>query len=146
MSTDTNKAVVLTSIDEGWNMQHISIFDQLFAPDLIDHSVPPCLPQTRSGTKQLATRTWIAFPDFHVTVEDQVAEGDRVVTRWTARGTNNGELLGAPPTGKGMVLTGISIARLVGGKITETWAEIGHPRVCESLADWQRLQAVSGGR
>jgi predicted ester cyclase len=137
MSIDANKAVVLTSIDEGWNMQRLSIFDQLFAPDLIDHSVPPWLPQTRCGTKQLATRTWTAFPDFHVTIEDQIAEGDRVVTRWTARGTNNGELMGAPPTGKGIVLTGISIARLVGGKIAETWAEIGPPQAYESLVEWQ---------
>jgi predicted ester cyclase len=85
----------------------------------------------------LATRTWMAFPDFHVTIEDQIAEADKVVTRWTARGTHNGELRGPPPFGKRVILNGISIARLVGGQIVETWAEV------DSLRMFQQLLAAS---
>jgi predicted ester cyclase len=63
----------------------------------------------------------IAFPDLELTIEDQVAEGDEVVTRFTARGTHRGELMGIPPTGRKVVVTGISIDRLVNGKTVESW-------------------------
>jgi steroid delta-isomerase-like uncharacterized protein len=133
MSDDTNKALVLATIDEGWNTQRLPIFDELFAAHLVDHSVPPGLPQTREGTKQVATLYWSAFPDLHLTIEDQIAEGDKVVTRWTARGTHTGQLMGVPPTGKPMVVTGIRIDRLLGGKIVETWAEIDQLGMLQEL-------------
>ena len=63
----------------------------------------------------------MAFPDLVVTVEDQIAEGDRVVTRWTARGTHGGEFLGIPPTGKEFTFKGVDIVRIVDGKIVEGW-------------------------
>jgi len=62
-----------------------------------------------------------AFPDVHFTIEDQIAEGDRVVTRWTARGTHQGPLVGIPPTSKQVTMSGIAIYRLVDGKIVEQW-------------------------
>ena len=62
-----------------------------------------------------------AFPDIEVTVEDQIAEGDGVVTRWTARGTHQGDLQGLAPTGKRLALSGVSIDRLVDGKVVEHW-------------------------
>jgi steroid delta-isomerase-like uncharacterized protein len=62
-----------------------------------------------------------AFPDLKLMVEDQIAEGDKVVTRWSATGTHQGELLGIPPTGKQTTATGITIDRIQGGKIVETW-------------------------
>ena len=62
-----------------------------------------------------------AFPDFRFTVEDQLAEGDRVATRWTWQGTHSGEFMGAAPTGKEVKLTGMTIHRLRNGKIQEGW-------------------------
>ncbi|HEV3505058.1 MAG TPA: ester cyclase, partial [Actinomycetes bacterium] len=62
-----------------------------------------------------------AFPDVRSTVEEQVAEGDRVVTRWTARGTHTGDFQGMVPTGRSFTLTGITIERVVDGKIAEVW-------------------------
>jgi steroid delta-isomerase-like uncharacterized protein len=62
-----------------------------------------------------------AFPDVHITIEDQVAEGDRVVTRWTARGTHTGAFQGIPPTGKRGSMTGIDINRFADGKVVECW-------------------------
>ena len=123
MSNDTNKALVLASIDEGWNTQRLSIFDELFAPDLVDHSVPRDLPATRDGTKTHAARYWSAFPDLRITIDDQIAEADKVVTRWTAHGTHTGRLMGVPPTGKSVIVTGIRVDRVFGGRIVESWAE-----------------------
>jgi predicted ester cyclase len=62
-----------------------------------------------------------AFPNIHVTIEDQIAEGDKVVTRWTGHGTHQGELMGIPPTNKAVTVTGIAIDRIVAGKIVEHW-------------------------
>jgi steroid delta-isomerase-like uncharacterized protein len=62
-----------------------------------------------------------AFPDAHSTVEDQVAERDKVVTRWRARGTHRGELAGIPPTGREFAFDGVTIERIEGGKIAEVW-------------------------
>jgi len=63
-----------------------------------------------------------SYPDLVVPIEDQVAEGDKVVTRWTARGTHRGELMGTAPTGKQIVVPGVLIDRVVGGQIAEEWA------------------------
>ncbi len=73
--------------------------------------------------KQLVTLYRTAFPDFRVPIEDLVAEGDRVVVRWTARGTHQGELMGNAPSGNRMAVTGILIDRVSGGKIEEEWVD-----------------------
>ncbi len=62
-----------------------------------------------------------AFPDTQITIEDQLAEGDMVATRWTARGTHQGELMGVPPSGNRVEVAGITISRIEGGKIEEDW-------------------------
>ncbi len=78
-------------------------------------------PHGPQGARQLVNTYRTAFPDLQVTYEDQIAEGDRVVSRWTARGTPTGDLMGIPPTGKQMTLTGITLMRIAGGKIQEDW-------------------------
>jgi predicted ester cyclase len=72
--------------------------------------------------KQGLTRAQAAFSDISITVEDQIAEGDKVVSRWTIRGTHKGEYMGIAPTGKQVTITGISIYRIEKGKIVEDWA------------------------
>ncbi len=62
-----------------------------------------------------------AFPDMNITMEDMVAEGDKVVARWTAQGTNTGEIMGMPPTGKAFKATGMNMFRLNDGKVAEVW-------------------------
>ena len=95
MSSDTNKALVLASIEEAWNTGHLAIFDLLFDPDLVDHSVRSSLPATREGTKQLVTRYRSAFPDLHLTIEDQIAEGYKVVGMLQQLGVVSGPGAGA---------------------------------------------------
>jgi predicted ester cyclase len=136
MSIDTNKAVVIASIDEGWNMRRLPILDQLLDPDLVDHSVPSDLPATREGTKTLATRYWRAFPDLRLTIEDQIAEGDKVMSRWTARGTHTGTLMRLLPTGKPVIVTGIRVDRISGDRIVETWAEIDQYGLLRQIGVW----------
>jgi predicted ester cyclase len=138
MSIDGNKALVLGSIDEGWNRQSLAIFDELLDPDLVNHSAPAGLPPTREGIKQLASLCWSAFQELRVTITDQIAEGDRVATRWTARGTHTGDVMGLAPTGRPVVLTGITIDRVLDGRIVETWAEL------DQLGMLQQLRVVTG--
>jgi predicted ester cyclase len=133
LSCDANKAVVLASIEEGWNARRLVIFDELFASNMVDHSLPPDLPQTREGTRELAVLYWRAFPDLRLIIEDQIAECDKVATHWTARGTHTGDLIGIAPTGKQVVVSGISVNRLLGGKIVETWLAIDQRRMLKHL-------------
>ncbi len=74
------------------------------------------------GHRQRITEVIAAFPDINFTIEDMVAEGDKVVARWTLRGTHLGEFIGIPPTGKQVAVSGVIIHRLAGGKIVEDWA------------------------
>ena len=77
-----------------------------------------------------------AFPDMQLTIEDQIAEGDKVVTRWTARGTHQGELMGIPPTGKQATVTGITVGRVANGKFVESWSNF------DALGMMQQLGVV----
>jgi steroid delta-isomerase-like uncharacterized protein len=109
-------------IEEVWNQGNFSVVDEVVARDYIGHSSTPA-GETHgpAGYKQFYAALREAFPDFQVTVEDQVAEGDKVVTRWTARGTHLGEFQGIPPTGRRGAITGITIDRIANGKVVECW-------------------------
>ena len=75
----------------------------------------------KAGYKEFITSYVAAFPDGKITVDDQIAEGDIVASRWTARGTNTGELMGMPATGKEVTVSGIAYTRIVDGKVRESW-------------------------
>jgi steroid delta-isomerase-like uncharacterized protein len=127
MSTEENKALVRRLIDEVWNQGDLAIFDEFYAPDFIFHE--PGLPQVRTREEDIQ---WIAgilnsFPDFHITIEDLIAEADQVVVRLTALGTNTGELGTPDPhpaTGKHVTITGIAIVRLANGQFVEIWHQV----------------------
>jgi predicted ester cyclase len=76
----------------------------------------------------------LAFPDLHFTIEDMFAEGDKVATRWTIRGTHRGEFMGLPPTGNQVTWSGINITRVVEGKLVEDWVEQDTPGLMQQLA------------
>jgi len=121
MSED-NKAIVRRSFEELFNQGDLDVADEVFAPDYVGHD--PALTYDMHGSeefKHFVQMYRTAFPDLELTIEDQVAEGDEVVTRFTARGTHLGELMGIPPTGRKVSVTGISIDRLVNGKSVESW-------------------------
>jgi steroid delta-isomerase-like uncharacterized protein len=121
--SEENKQIARRVAEEGFAKGNVAVLDELLAEDIVnnDPSVPPEIPPGREGIKVLAQGYAVAFPDMDFKVEDQIAEGDKVVTRWSAKGTHQGELLGIPATGKQTIATGITIDRIEGGKIIETW-------------------------
>lgn len=121
MSLEENKAHVRQLYEEVFNKKKLATIDDYFAANVIDHSLPPGAPGGIEGVKLTIGMFVGAFPDMHITVEDLIAEGDRVVARWTLRGTHQGSSLGMPPTGKQFTIPGVSIVRLAGGKSVEQW-------------------------
>ena len=124
MSIEENKALVRRCIEDVFNKKNITSLDEFLAPNVVHHSLPPGVPQDREGFKQFVSMVLAAFPDFHITVEDMIAEGDKVVARATTGGTHKGEFIGIPPTGKQATWTEIFIWRIDGGKAVEMWAEL----------------------
>ena len=125
MSTQDNKALARRLIEEAWNQGNLATVDELMAPGHVGHhSLVPNQPPSREFYKQYIVRTRSAFPDFHATIEEQIAEGDLVVTRWSVQGTHQGMFRGHSPTGRQMTLTGVVIDRIVDGKAVEGWMEM----------------------
>ena len=122
MSTENNKAMAHQFLEELFNKRNLAIVDTLCAANVVNHGLGPGVSGTE-GTKRSAGMYLAAFPDLHFTFEDFIAEGDQVVVRWTSSGTQQGELMGMPPTGKKFSATGIEIYRFEGGKIVEHWLE-----------------------
>jgi predicted ester cyclase len=123
MSAKANQALVrrfYEEIDKG----NLDAMDELVAPDYNDHNPPPFpgLPPGRDGLKQAFKIFWEATPGYHQ-IEDQIAEGDKVVTRLTSFGKHEGDLPGAPKTGNELKMTSITIHRIANGKLVEKWAE-----------------------
>jgi steroid delta-isomerase-like uncharacterized protein len=120
--SEGNKTTVRRLIEEVWNKGYMPVADELFAPTYVHHdSSTPDVGRGPEGEKKRATLYRNAFPDFRLTIEDLVAEGETVVARWSGRGTHKGELNGIAPTGKQINITGVSIARFANNKITEGW-------------------------
>ncbi len=124
MSAEENKAIVNRIWEEVVNEGNLNIADELFAASYIYHGPGGREIKGPEGFKQFIAMRRTAFPDFHVAVEDMVAEGDRVVSRWTAAGTHKGDLMGIAPTERQGTMTGITITRIVGGKVVEDWENL----------------------
>ena len=99
----------------------LAAVDEVVAPDAIDHAAPPGFPAGREGWKQYIPAFRKAFPDLHYTVEQEIAEGDRVVLHTVGRGTMKGDFMGMPASGKTATWTEIHIFRLKDGKVVEHW-------------------------
>ncbi len=121
MSIEENKVIMSRFLEEVFNKKNLAAIDAFIAPNQVDHTLPPFLPTTPEGTKRAIDLFLKAFPDVHLTVEDMIAEGDKVVTRYTSRGTQRGAFMGIPPTGKQMTVSSIIVARFANGKIVEEW-------------------------
>ncbi|MGH2986921.1 MAG: ester cyclase [Solirubrobacterales bacterium] len=114
-----------TLIEEVWNRGNLALVDKLVSPDFRGHSSSPET-DTRGteGYRQYYAALRTAFPDIHFTIEDQIAEGDKVVTRWTARGTHRGEYAGVPATGREGVIAGVTTDRIADGRSVECWTNL----------------------
>ena len=121
--SEGNKAVVKRFYEEVWDQGNLAAVDELMADDFVNHGTPPEIPNNSEGFKIFAGMYLNAFPDMDMAVDDIIAEGDKVVSRWTAVGKHKGKLMGIPATGKDVIVTGMGIDRIVGGKIVESWGE-----------------------
>ena len=120
MSTEDNKTLVRRFYEDAFNQRNLALVDQLCSAAHVFHN-PPTTLHGREEFKQLLSVYLTAFPDARFTVEDEIAEGERVASRYTFRGTHQGELMGIPPTGKPVTVTGMIINRIVNGKSEEGW-------------------------
>ncbi len=123
MSTEQNKRIMRRVYDEVINKGNLDLAEELIAVDLVEHEEFPGLSQGLEGFKQFLKMFRDAFPDLHFSVEDTVAEGDKVVSRFTIRGTHKGEFMGIAPTGRQVEVPAIDICRFADGKLVEHWGQ-----------------------
>ncbi len=121
MSTEDNKALMRRYFEEVFNQKKLAALGEFITPNHVDHTLPPSLPTTPEGSKQALGMYLTAFPDLHVSIEDIIAEGDKVVIRFTSRGTQTRAFAGIPPTGRHVMVSSILVARITDGKIAEQW-------------------------
>ncbi len=117
-----HKTVVRRLISQAFNAGDLAIVDMLLAEEYVLHGEPEV--RGREGMKHFITMYRTAFPDYACAIDDQIAEADKVVTRWTVRGTHQGELMGIPPTGKQVTLPGVVVDRIANGHLIESWLQV----------------------
>jgi predicted ester cyclase len=123
MSTEQNKIIArryAEELQDFWRTGDLSFVDRIFDSNYVQHvpGVPPNM-----SVKQIFAALRSGFPDFQTTIEDLIAEGDKVAVRISWQGTHKGELMGIPPTGKYVKVTEMQIYRMANGKIIERWVE-----------------------
>ncbi len=132
--SEENKALLRRWIEEGFNKGNLALLDEIF-PDCVYHS-PTTGELKGEALKRFCASILAAFPDGQMTIEDQVAEGDKVVTRWSFVGTHQDEMMGIATTGKRITFSGMVIDRVVEGKVVEEREE------WDALGMLQQLGAV----
>ena len=136
MSIEENKALVHRLI-EAWNTGNMDLIEELLIPNYVDNDALPSQTQGLEGYKQIGAYLLSVFPDMKMTIDDLIAEGDKVVVRSTFSGTHKGEFMGITPTGKKITTTAINIYRIADGKLIEEWSgrRRSSPDLVELLKD-----------
>jgi steroid delta-isomerase-like uncharacterized protein len=120
---DRNKALYQHYIQQVFNQGQLDLLDNLLAPSYVYHEAPPGTLPGAAGIKQVVSMFRAAFPDLEITIDDQIAEDDKVCSRATTRGTHQGEIFGIPATGRVVTMTGLTVVRIVEGQIAESWVK-----------------------
>ena len=123
MVTDQNKAVYLRFIQEVFNEGRLDRLDQLLAPAYQIRDAPPGTPPGAEGVRQVVSMFRAAFPDLRITIEDQIAEGDKVCSRSTMRGTHKGVTFAIPATHKTIMMSGLTMVTIVDNRLVESWVK-----------------------
>ena len=122
MNTESNKALVRRWIEAGWNGGDTALIDTLYVPDVVQHDPSSPLPvASGEALKQYVGSFLSAFPDIRFTIDDLLAEGDKVLWRFTAQATHTGPLMIIPPSGERVVVTGMALFRVADDRIAEVW-------------------------
>jgi steroid delta-isomerase-like uncharacterized protein len=123
MMSEENKATSRRFYEELFNQGNLDAAEEIVTPDFVIHDPNiPEEPRGPEGLKRFVSMYRNAFPDLNFTIEDQIAEGEKVGTRWVAHGTHQGELMGLAPTGNRVTVRAFTLQRFSGGKIAEDWA------------------------
>lgn len=123
MSAEKNRETVRRLVDELYNKGNLGIVDELFAPGFVGYDPASVMGSSgREALKEDVRQFRTAFPDSHVKIEEILAEGERVVYRWTSRSTHKGPFMDLPPTGKEVTISGIQILRFSGDRIVEGYS------------------------
>jgi steroid delta-isomerase-like uncharacterized protein len=145
--SETNKNAVRRLIEEVWNKGNLRVTEELFAPNYVHHDAStPDVGLGPESEKKRATLYRTAFPDFRLTVEDIIAEGETVTARWSCRGTHKGDLSGIAPTGKQFTISGISIVRFANGKMVEgfiNWDALGLMQQLGVVPEFAKVKAMA---
>jgi steroid delta-isomerase-like uncharacterized protein len=134
--SEENKAIFRRYVEEVGNEGNLDLVDEIFSDYASHQPDGSVLERGPEDVKRFMGEFRSAFPDFHTTIEDQIAEDDKMVTRWTMRGTHEGEFRGIAPTGRQISVTGIGIFRFSDGKVVESWDNF------DQLGMMQQLGAV----
>lgn len=124
MSTEQNKSIVRRWVEEGWNKGNLAVIDQLYAPNYVEHGLQPETVNSSEALKQEVGMFLTGVPDLHISIDDLIAEGDKVVWRGVGKGAQTGPFMGIPATGKTISMTAIVIFRLEKSRIVEGWINI----------------------
>lgn len=119
--SEENKALIQRFVEEAFNRGNLDVIDEIYAPKFFSYDLGAEEERSPEDAKQFVSMYRSAFPDGRTTIEDLIAEGDKVAYRWTYRGTHQGELIGITPTGREVTITGITINRISEGGIQEEW-------------------------
>jgi steroid delta-isomerase-like uncharacterized protein len=133
---EANKALAIRTAEEVWNKGNLDVVDEIYDADFVYHDPGAGEIRGCEGYKQFVAMYRTAYPDLQFTVEDVIAEEDKVVGRWSSGGTHQGEMMGIPATGKRVTSTGMSIFRCEGGKIVEAWSSY------DALGQLQQLGVI----
>jgi predicted ester cyclase len=133
-----NKALIRRFVEETFNEGNLEVADEVYAPEFVSHEPDGPVERSPEYVNGFVGTYRGAFPDGHATVEDSIAESDRVAYRWTFRGRHRGELMGIGPTERQVTITGLTVDRVSGSEIEEEWYKFGR------LGMLQRLVAAPG--
>ena len=121
--TVQNKVAMRRIFEEIWTQGNFEVADEILSPDYVGHFLPPGSPTGREGFRWYVQMYRTAIPNLYAQVDDMIAEGDKVVSRVTFRGTHTGPLMNIPPTGKEVTVTAMVMTRFENGQNVEAWAE-----------------------
>ena len=137
MSAEESNKAIMHRFWAVWEQGDVDLLDELLAPEYINHTLAaPDLPPGPEGVKDVVSMFRSGMPDLRVNIEDMIAEGDRVATRYALEGTHGGDLFGIAPTGRHLSIKSMTVERLSGGKIVEHW------RVTDELDMMHQLGAI----
>jgi steroid delta-isomerase-like uncharacterized protein len=145
--SEHNKTIVRRVVTELWNNGNVSVADELFAPNYEHHDAStPDFGRGPDSEKKRASLYRNAFPDLQLIIEDLIAEGETVMTRWSCRGTHKGDLNGIAPTGKQVNISGVTVVRLTNGKMAEgyvNWDALGLMQQLGVVPELAKAKAVA---